>query len=443
MDALLKSAKKPADEDDDEDAEGDDEDAKKAKKARRDEKAAKAEEKAEKDDAEMAAKAKKDKEEAAKAAAAGVQKKDYSDKERGEMAGKGEAMEDGSFPIKTKKDLENAVQSYGRAKDKAEAKAHITARAKALGAEDMLPDDWKGSKKSAGADLKKSMHDVARTACIIEELNWLAQSVTYEEAIEGDDSTAPKEIKDIIGKLCEYLTSRVKEETEELLETHGDDDDDILAMAAGVPANGAKALSKFAKGKLAEALVKAGARHSKADMEKFADMHKMVKDHADAMSKMADDHCEAMGKCMKDAGMIPDSDDGEDDMEPHGKNAKKMSKLYEQLNAKTDEVLAVSKVAAASNETLLKAIPLIESLQKQIGTLQEEKSELAKRMEHLEKQPAAPKGHVRVISKTQDGGASGETEAEYKVRMAKMAPAERNRELMKLAMSNPMEMTER
>ena len=90
-----------------------------------------------------------------------------------------------------------------------------------------------------------------------------------------------------------------------------------------------------------------------------------------------------------DLGAKGDKVDHEDGMEPANKSAAKMSKLYEQLNSKTDEVLAVTKVAAASNETLLKAIPLIENLQKQVGTLEQEKLDLAKRMEHLEGQPLA------------------------------------------------------
>jgi DNA invertase Pin-like site-specific DNA recombinase len=92
-------------------------------------------------------------------------------------------------------------------------------------------------------------------------------------------------------------------------------------------------------------------------------------------------------------------------------------------------------------ETPRATIPLIEGLQTKVGTLEQEKSDLVKRMEHLERQPAAPKGHVRAFSKTQDnGGASGETEIEFKARMAKLTPDQRNRELMKLAMSNPMEL---
>jgi uncharacterized phage infection (PIP) family protein YhgE len=132
--------------------------------------------------------------------------------------------------------------------------------------------------------------------------------------------------------------------------------------------------------------------------------------------------------------------DDEDDAEPASKSAMKMSKALAELNAKNDEVLVVTKLATTQNETLLKAIPLIEGLQAQVKTLTEEKSEIAKRVEHLEKQPAAPKGHVRAISKTQDGGADGETDAEFKAKLAKMSPGERSRELMKLAMSNPLEL---
>jgi hypothetical protein len=70
-------------------------------------------------------------------------KKDYSDDERSKMAGSGEALPDGSFPIKDGKDLHNAVQAFGRAKDPEKAKAHIKSRAESLGMSDQLPDDWK------------------------------------------------------------------------------------------------------------------------------------------------------------------------------------------------------------------------------------------------------------------------------------------------------------
>jgi len=64
----------------------------------------------------------------------------YSDEERKKLADKGFALSDGSFPIKDLKDLKNAIQAYGRAKDQARAAKFIVKRAKALGAEDLIPD---------------------------------------------------------------------------------------------------------------------------------------------------------------------------------------------------------------------------------------------------------------------------------------------------------------
>lgn len=58
-------------------------------------------------------------------------------------AQRGEAMKDGSFPIRDGADLKRAIAAYGRAKDKGAAKRHIMRRAKALGKVDLLPDSWK------------------------------------------------------------------------------------------------------------------------------------------------------------------------------------------------------------------------------------------------------------------------------------------------------------
>jgi hypothetical protein len=52
-------------------------------------------------------------------------------------------MPDGSFPIPDVNHLKKAVQAFGRAKDKEAAKKHIKSRAKALGREDLIPDEWK------------------------------------------------------------------------------------------------------------------------------------------------------------------------------------------------------------------------------------------------------------------------------------------------------------
>lgn len=72
--------------------------------------------------------------------------REFSEDRRRELAESGEAMPDGSYPIVTKEDLANAIQAIGRAKDPEATKRHIKKRARALGAEDMIPEEWGGAK---------------------------------------------------------------------------------------------------------------------------------------------------------------------------------------------------------------------------------------------------------------------------------------------------------
>jgi hypothetical protein len=62
--------------------------------------------------------------------------------ERRRLADHGKALPDGSFPIRNREDLRDAIQSYGRAGDKAKVKRWIKRRAKELNAEEELPEDW-------------------------------------------------------------------------------------------------------------------------------------------------------------------------------------------------------------------------------------------------------------------------------------------------------------
>lgn len=75
--------------------------------------------------------------------------RDFNTDQRDKMAKKGHALPDGSFPIANEQDLHNAIQAFGRAKDKAAAKAHIIKRAKALGLTKLLPDGWTAPQKAA------------------------------------------------------------------------------------------------------------------------------------------------------------------------------------------------------------------------------------------------------------------------------------------------------
>ncbi|RCH70445.1 hypothetical protein DT019_02870 [Streptomyces sp. SDr-06] len=71
----------------------------------------------------------------------------YSAKQKRDMADKGQAMTnaqgDPSYPIKSKSDLRKAIKAVGRGgADHDRIRAHIIARAKALGLTGMIPDTW-------------------------------------------------------------------------------------------------------------------------------------------------------------------------------------------------------------------------------------------------------------------------------------------------------------
>lgn len=75
-------------------------------------------------------------------------KRAYSVDVREEMSKAGHAMEDGSFPIKDEADLRNAIMAHGRAKDVDAARMFITKRAKELGMEEMIPEEWSSGAKA-------------------------------------------------------------------------------------------------------------------------------------------------------------------------------------------------------------------------------------------------------------------------------------------------------
>ena len=76
-------------------------------------------------------------------------KREFSAAQREKDAEEGIAMPDGSYPIRSAKDVENAVRDCCRSGEKLDVKAHIIARAKAIGAEKALPDDWTDTGKAA------------------------------------------------------------------------------------------------------------------------------------------------------------------------------------------------------------------------------------------------------------------------------------------------------
>lgn len=85
-------------------------------------------------------------------------KRAFSPTKRRELAKAGMALPDGSFPIVTVGDLENAIMAFGRAKNKGAAKKHIMKRARALKRTDMIPENWGKKDASEGTHTKGGMY---------------------------------------------------------------------------------------------------------------------------------------------------------------------------------------------------------------------------------------------------------------------------------------------
>ena len=176
-----------------------------------------------------------------------VEKREYTQAER-ELAGdRGEALPDGSYPIKTVGDLKNAIQAIGRAKDPAKVKAHIKTRAKALGREDLIPDKWKG----ADAELVKAddmIHDPAELEAVRAGMIALIKA-ELDEMLAGTES----EVCDVQELLCslsiflDWWTGEASENETSAPFTGWDDDksgeDTMAYIGLGVSADLIKSAS--------------------------------------------------------------------------------------------------------------------------------------------------------------------------------------------------------
>ena len=104
-----------------------------------------------------------------------------SPKIREKLAKEGKALKDGSFPIRNVSDLKNAIQSYGRAKDKDLAKKHIIKRAKDLQRYyDLIPEEWR-SKRYRAASNEEVESMKARVASAQDRLGKALAVETEEE----------------------------------------------------------------------------------------------------------------------------------------------------------------------------------------------------------------------------------------------------------------------
>lgn len=234
----------------------------------------------------------------------------YTAEQRREMADKGEAMKDGSYPIADADDLERAIHAVGRGKNNSHEsiRAHIKTRAKALGLSDKIPEDWKGSEvgKVLSDILAKAGLTAPEAETFAEKFEdqlmlqnlwddyWKAQSALQDsiESIIKDESVTdrPALIKQSLDEFCEYVAGLVpaditKSLTAEIAAAYaggagptlkGEIMSDALKKALGLPTTATEA-------DMLKALEKRDSE-AKANecLAKMSDKHKAYMDHADA-----------------------------------------------------------------------------------------------------------------------------------------------------------------
>lgn len=342
-----------------------------------------------------------------------LDKREFSDDERKKAADAGEAMPDGSFPIKSDQDLKNAVRAVGRASDPAKAKEHIISRAKAMGSTHLLPSEWEGSTKDSkkaktAEDLKKGLGTLGRAANLVQELEWLCNSIKQEEVWEDDDSsTAPDHLEEIIKELCDFLCNYCEEETAEMVEAHGGTgiEDSIMEMAAGH----AGALAKILKHQTYAGKELTRANELFASLEKAAavkkeemEMSAGMMDHVHAIHKGASNIMKRCMKCMgTDAEKILKSDDGENETNDHlkaiHKKAADIAHRAVQMGSDADDESGEADDEGA--EKMRKIATENTEFKKSIATLTTQLTEVSKRLKTVEDQPAARKGVTMVVKK--------------------------------------------
>ena len=87
---------------------------------------------------------------------------DISQEARMRLADEGKALPDGSYPIRNEDDLKKAIKAYGRSnpEDRAKVRTHIRKRARALGKEQLIPENWKA------ASNEEELDDMGKTLAV-------------------------------------------------------------------------------------------------------------------------------------------------------------------------------------------------------------------------------------------------------------------------------------
>lgn len=275
------------------------------------------------------------------------EKREFSQKERESSAASGAALPDGSFPIKSKKDVANAVLAHGRAKDKAKAKAHIVARAKLVpGGEAELPEDWKPKGKTAGADIIDLNKNMSAVRCLADAFDCVQNAkrkLLIEGNVEGDtqDGELATRLAAIGKDLAEIIGQSAEHEGEEAITL--EDADDMWLSYILKTSPGANKMTKAAETLTAEQKVefakRAASMHKQAVMKAKGHLDKALVHQAHGMA--------ALAKC---AGLMSMAKKGADGLKPDELSAS-LTKAQQHFDAMSDlqEVAAYNLNKAASS----------------------------------------------------------------------------------------------
>lgn len=314
--------------------------------------------------------------------------------------------------------------------------------------------------------IEKTLYDIGRVACIIDELKWVKECIVMEEAIEQDGSSLPQAATEALDTLCKFLLAMVQEEVNEIMsgtDVQSEDmevEDDVgadfivviknvaenmnvdyrkaLRSIEGLPEAFHDELSKAASKLTDEQMMHVQSAHDHVaaasggdacvgdgDMGKLAAVDK-------ARLKTAHDHLGAMGATCKAAKMAFAAS----------------SPLRKNLENLTDSDLTLENTNLPV--PILKLLGKTNGLEFQLGKIGTVVTDLVKQVKALKDMPMPGKGVTKftAIAKGQDvGSQSGNSQlslddqavvAAYNDRLSKMSETDRAKELIKLSLAQPV-----
>lgn len=261
-----------------------------------------------------------------------IEKRDFDAAARRSAAASGAAMPDGSFPVHNEEDLGNAVRLVGHGKNPAKAKDHIKNRARALGLESALPDEWKTSKKAkkaAKAELAKILGLRSDSFLSLKktEARREASAENLEKSLAGLDLAKSDDVP---------LTPILGEDLNmtKVAETNGGTGD-AIADALSTMMKRAAQPTKAMRMAMANEDVKKSRKACKAARGAIEEAHKMHK-------------AAYLNKAKKAGGKEPDGE-GEFD---HAGAMSKLQKAYQEIDkARTFGKAAQAQIAKASGRS--------------------------------------------------------------------------------------------